>query len=184
MTLNLLDTFPYPDNNEPQPYHTTDPYPTMETISTPYHSANTPLSFGFDINDLETTYPVIVAGPYRATVSSVEMKDKVSGDGQILRVVFQVDDEAKTETGATLPGGMHRLSKSYSLDPEHAQFLVRLHDAVHGSKKGSRPPMIPAQWQGKQVLLDVGIDPERVDQRTGKEFPRGNSVKNTSHLRQ
>ena len=176
--MNPLDAYfyRYPDNQEPQPYHTTDPMPELTTT--------TPLSFGFDINDLETSYPVIVAGPYRATVSSVEMKDKVSGDGQILRVVFQVDDEAKTESGATLPSGIHRLSKSYSLDPEHAQFLVRLHDAVHGSKKGSRPPMIPAQWQGKQVLLDVGIDPERVDPRTGKEFPRGNSVKNTSWLRQ
>jgi hypothetical protein len=141
-----------------------------------------PLDLGFDPNSVDTSYPIIPAGTYKAGITKTEIKSKSSGEGEVLKVSFQIDQEVTTESGALIPAGMHKLSKSYSLDPEHAAFIIRLHDAVHGSKQGTRPDLVPADWEGKQILLQVKIEPERTDK--GREYPRGNSVGSTSFLRQ
>lgn len=149
-----------------------------DAVHTPYD----PLDFGFDPNQVDTTYPIIPAGPYPATITKAEVKVKEDGTRQI-KVQYQIDQEVTAESGAIIPAGFHKLSKTYSLKEEALPFVMRLHDAVHGSKKGSRPPLDPREWEGKQILLNVTIDAERTDKETGKEYPRGNSVGNTSYLR-
>jgi len=156
----------------------------METTSQPYHSANAPLDFGFDVNTVDTGYPIIPSGTYKATIQKVDVKDKADGQGQVLKVTFVIDQEVTAESGALIPPGFHKLSKSYSLDPEHVSFILRLHDAVHGSKKGTRPPVVPNEWEGKSIALGVSIDAERTDPKTGREYARSNNVATTSYLRQ
>jgi len=158
--------------------------------TTPYDKYDFPTTtepldtdFGFDPNAIDTDYPIIVPGPYRATISKAEKKVKDDGTKQI-RVVFQIDDECKTESGTLIPGGFHKLSKTYAMSEAARPFVARLLDAVYNCKKGSRPAINPSDWEGKQVLLDVKIDPERVDPRTGFEYARGNSINNTMALRQ
>lgn len=141
-----------------------------------------PFDFGFDPNQVDTTYPIIPAGPYPATITKAEVKIKDDGTKQI-HVKYQIDQEVTAESGAIIPAGFHKLSKTYSLSEEALPFVMRLHDAVHGSKKGTRPPLDPSVWEGKQILLNVTTEPERTDPKTGREFPRGNSVGQTSYLR-
>lgn len=157
----------------PTPYDTPDSYATNPQIP----------DFGFDPNEVQTDYAVILPGVYRATVSKAEVKTKDDGSPQI-KVFFQIDDEVKSEDGALIPGGFHKLVKTYSTSEKARPFLLRLHDAVHGSKKGTRPVIEPSLWEGKQILLEVQVDPERTDPVTGHEYSRSNSVKNTMFLRQ
>jgi hypothetical protein len=155
----------------PTPYDTYDP------------NADGPIDFGFDPNEVDTEYPIILPGVYRATVSRAEQKKKPDGTPQI-KVTFQIDDEVKSESGALIPGGFHKLTKTYATSEKARPFLLRLHDAVHGSKKGTRPVIEPSLWEGKQILLEVKVDPDRQDPVTGHEYSRSNSVNNTMFLRQ
>ena len=140
-----------------------------------------PLDLNLDLNDTDTSFPVLPAGTYRVSVKAVEQvaSKKVVG-GFNLKVTFATVNTETTVGGVKAgltddqaPG--LTFNRWYPLQPsDNANFdfkqgLAELQDATQGTTQGNRPPFNPAAIIGTEVNA-------RLKLRVSDEFGTQNDI--------
>lgn len=136
---------------------------------------NDPLGIILDLNDVDTSMPVLVEGLYILTIDKVEVVENKDKTGNNLLIIFKTAADATSLKGqaegkefdvkAGFPIRQYMPMQPNPNKPDARDFkenLAALQDAVTGSKKGNRGPFQPSTYVGRQVSarLKVTEDPE------------------------
>jgi hypothetical protein len=145
-----------------------------------------PLDFSLDLNDVDTSMPVLVAGSYIAVIKEAEILPNKDGDGHNLRVKFATTAPA-TSTEAQSPDDVqpgYPFTRYYPLQPskKNADFdfrkgIAELQDAALKCERGNRPPFSVDDLKGKEVVVVIKV-------RTDTEGPyAGRSSNDVARVR-
>ena len=134
-----------------------------------------PLGLNLDLNDVDTSMPVLVEGLYILTVDKIEIVENKDRTGNNLLVIFKTASDATSLKGQA-EGKEHDIKAGFQLrqymamqdnpnKPDARSFkenLATFQDAVTGSKKGNRGPFLPSTYIGRQVAARIKVkdDPD------------------------
>lgn len=154
-------------------------------------SNTAPLDFTLDLNEVETSYPVLVEGSYIAKIADITREENKTQTGHNLKVVFATTAPATSLKGVAggvtgdVPAGL-KLSRYYPLqasqkspDFDFRKGLAQLQDACLGTEKGSRPPFDPAALIGREVVLTVKVREDKDGPYAGQQT---NDVQKIAYL--
>lgn len=138
-------------------------------------NVNDPLGLNLNLNEVDTSMPVLVEGAYILTIDKVEVVENKDKTGNNLLVIFKTAADATSVKGQA-EGKEHDIKAGYPLrqymplqpnpdKPDARDFkenLAILQDAVEGSTKNNRGPFMPHTYIGRQVLARVKVkdDPD------------------------
>lgn len=136
-----------------------------------------PLGLDFETNDVDTSFPVLVEGRYRARVKEAKVEPNKEKDANNLLLVFETLDDATSIQGKekgeekTVKAGF-TLKRYFRLAPskKNAQWdwkrdPMAVMDALLGTKQGTRPAFTAmiAQCTGKECVLGVKVRKPETD---------------------
>lgn len=144
--------------------------------------SNDPLNLGIDLNEVDTSRPVLKAGVYSMKVNRVEVSENSAGTGRNLVVDFALTAPGESVKGEQINPGFS-VRNYYPLQPSEKnpdsdfwkQNLARLQDAVLGTSQGNRPPLNPGELREKQILVNIDIE-------ESEEYGKQNRIKKLMRL--
>lgn len=124
---------------------------------------NDPLGLGVNLNEVDTSFPVLQEGTYPFTVAEMEIVPKSDDPNKRnLKVKFALDEDGESTKGGKLSKGYpiityYPLQKSDNpdADPEgYKKRLALLVDAVFQTDDDSRPSQFPefSEFIGRPVM--------------------------------
>lgn len=128
-----------------------------------------PLNFQLDLNDTDTSAPVLVEGTYIARIEKADVVENTAKTGHNLCVIFATTAPATSTAGAErgVEGDVAagwKLRRYYSLQPslknpdfDFRKGLAELQDAALKCERGARPPFNPNDLLGKEVVIKVKV---------------------------
>jgi hypothetical protein len=125
-----------------------------------------PLDLDIDLNNVDTTMPIVPAGLRDLRIKSVDKVENKAKDGYNLKVVFETVDPVESLQGKELKPGFP-LTRYFSLQPSKKEGstwdfkvpLAQLLDAAYGTAMGDRPK-ISKDLEGKVVRAMVKVREE------------------------
>lgn len=149
-----------------------------------------PLGLNLDLNDVDTSMPVISEGLYVLTVDKIEIVENKSKTGNNLLVIYKTTGPTTSLKGQ-LEGKELDIAAGFQLrqymplqqNPDkpdardYTENLANLQDAVTGSKKGTRGKFMPSTYIGRQVAAKVKVQDD-------PDYGKGNSIARLSAVPQ
>lgn len=129
-----------------------------------------PLGLNVDLNEVDTSMPVLVEGVYTATIDKVEVVENAAKTGNNLLVIFKtitpatsLKGQAEGKEGDVAAGWPLRQYMPLQNNPDkpesrdYKENLAAFQDAVTGSTKGNRGRFLPSTYIGQQVALRLKV---------------------------
>lgn len=131
---------------------------------------DTPLDLTIDLNGIDNSRPVLLAGVYEMVIKSVEILANKQQTGRNMLVEFatvhnetSVSGQKEGKQGDVNPGFTVR--KYYPLQqsenpkaPDFRKDLCFLHDAVHGTTAANRGGLDPASYVDQHVMVKLRVE--------------------------
>jgi len=149
-----------------------------------------PLGLNIDLNEVDTSMPVLTEGLYILNIDKIEVVENKDKTGNNLLVMYKtvapatsIKGQAEGKTEDIRPGYPLRQYMPLQNNPDKpdardfTENLAVLQDAVTGSTKGNRGRFMPSTYIGKQVAARVKIQD---DPNYGKQ----NSIARVSQVPQ
>lgn len=141
-----------------------------------------PLGLNIDLNEVDTSMPVLVEGMYIVNIDKIEVVENKDKTGYNLLVIYKTAADATSIKGQA-EGKINDIKAGYQLrqymplqpnpdKPDARDFrenLAVLQDAVTGSTKGNRGPFQPSSYIGQQVCVRLKVQDDPA-------YGKGNSV--------
>ena len=153
--------------------------------------SNELIDFDFNSDNVELGYPKVKPGNYPMKVDKTYTKPNNAQTGKNLIVEFvnstpitSLQKDAEGNARVLEPG--HFRLKLYcpmqdSGKMKPGQFMERITE-IHRACGGTGKPTT-GDWVGKTVEAKVALDPQRLDENTGKTYDESNAIKSVAKLR-
>lgn len=149
-----------------------------------------PLGLNIDLNETDTSMPVLVEGLYIVNIDSITVVENKDKTGNNLLVIYKTASEA-TSLGGQAEGKVNDIAAGFPIRqymplqtnpnkpdaPDFKKNLAVLQDAVTGSKQGNRGPFLPSTYIGRQVAVRLKVQDD-------PDYGKGNSVSRVSAIPQ
>ncbi len=148
-----------------------------------------PLGLNLDLNDVDTSMPVLMEGLYALIVDKIEVVQNKDQTGNNLKVTYATMADA-TSLAGNETGDINDIKAGFKLtqfmplqaNPEKPDYkyeknLARLQDAVTGSKQGNRGKFMPTTYIGRPLMGKVKVQKD-------EEYGVRNNIANLSVLPQ
>lgn len=142
------------------------------------------LPTNIDLNDVDTSRPVLIDGKYPCTIKEVSVKPNKAQTGHNLVVIFSLLEAGDSTAGTTIGAGYQLrrympLQQSENPDaPDFKVDIARLLDAAFQTTQEDRPPLSDetiAALHGREVLVSVKVT-------ESEEYGTGNDVRGVLSL--
>jgi hypothetical protein len=144
--------------------------------------ATDPLNLDVNLDDVDTSRPVLPKATYSMVVHKVEVSENKAKSGRNLIVDFATTQPHQSTKDVNInPGFTVRSYYPLQASEKHPesdlwkQQLARLQDAVTGTEQGARGAFNPHEFTGQAVLLTLDIE-------TSEEFGEQNRIRKVMRL--
>ena len=129
-----------------------------------------------DLSTLDTSMPLLKEGIYDLLVAKVEVKTNTNGISN-LRLAFRTTQDGFSTTEEPLHKGFpinHSICLTQTGGLTSDMIRRSCASLVQAAGKTNFLPV--SQFEGEIIRCKVRIQPERVDKKTGLEYPASNSI--------